>query len=61
MRSLQKNLRDNETGQVLYETMFVWNEFLTREVRNLLKNTLWTVELVHGFFKRVLASFEHCR
>ncbi|KAI3902159.1 hypothetical protein MKW92_040995 [Papaver armeniacum] len=30
MRSLQKNLCDGETRKVLYETMFVWNEFLTR-------------------------------
>eukprot|EP00258_Populus_trichocarpa_P043639 XP_024459658.1 phosphoinositide phosphatase SAC3 isoform X2 [Populus trichocarpa] len=52
MRSLQKNLCDRETGQVLYETMFVWNEFLTRGIRNHLQNTLWTVALVYGFFKQ---------
>ncbi|KAF7837592.1 phosphoinositide phosphatase SAC3 isoform X2 [Senna tora] len=52
MRSLQKNLCHNETGQVLYETMFVWNEFLTRGIRNHLQNTLWTVALVYGFFKQ---------
>ncbi|XP_010273908.1 PREDICTED: phosphoinositide phosphatase SAC3-like isoform X2 [Nelumbo nucifera] len=52
MRSLQKNLCNHETGQVLYETMFVWNEFLTRGIRNHLKNTLWTVALVYGFFKQ---------
>ncbi|XP_074585854.1 phosphoinositide phosphatase SAC2-like isoform X2 [Curcuma longa] len=56
MRSLQKNLYDGITGQVLYETMFVWNEFLTRGVRNLLKNTTWTVALIHGFFKQVRLS-----
>ncbi|KAG6475223.1 hypothetical protein ZIOFF_064441 [Zingiber officinale] len=53
MRSLQKNLYDVNTGQILYETMFVWNEFLTHGVRNLLKNTTWTVALIHGFFKQV--------
>lgn len=53
MRSLQKNMCENETGQVLYETMFVWNEFLTRGVRSILQNTLWTVALVYGFFKQV--------
>ncbi|ONK77761.1 uncharacterized protein A4U43_C02F10260 [Asparagus officinalis] len=53
MRSLQKNLCDAQTGQVLYDTMFVWNEFLTRGIRNHLKNTLWTVALVYGFFKQV--------
>ncbi|TKY72919.1 Phosphoinositide phosphatase SAC3 [Spatholobus suberectus] len=52
MRSLQRNLCDSETGHVLYETMFVWNEFLTQEIRNHLQNTLWTVALVYGFFKQ---------
>ncbi|KAL6996200.1 suppressor of actin mutation [Sarracenia purpurea var. burkii] len=36
--------------------MFVWNEFLTRGIRNHLKNTLWTVALLHGFFKQVKLS-----
>ena len=53
MRSLQKNICDNETGHALYETMFVWNEFLTRGIRNHLHNTIWTVALVYGFFKQV--------
>lgn len=53
MRSLQKNMCDNATGHLLYETMFVWNEFLTRGIRNHLQNTLWTVALVYGFFKQV--------
>ncbi|KAG8376273.1 hypothetical protein BUALT_Bualt09G0046100 [Buddleja alternifolia] len=56
MRSLQKNMYDDETGQVLYETMFVWNEFLTRGIRNLLQNTIWTVALVYGFFKQATLS-----
>ncbi|KAJ6699066.1 PHOSPHOINOSITIDE PHOSPHATASE SAC3-RELATED [Salix purpurea] len=56
MRSLQKNLCDRETGHVLYETMFVWNEFLTRGIRNHLQNTLWTVALVYGFFKQATLS-----
>ncbi|KDP33975.1 hypothetical protein JCGZ_07546 [Jatropha curcas] len=56
MCSLQKNLCDKETGQVLYETMFVWNEFLTRGIRNRLQNTLWTVALVYGYFKQATLS-----
>ncbi|XP_047946635.1 phosphoinositide phosphatase SAC3-like isoform X2 [Salvia hispanica] len=56
MRSLQRNMCDNETGQVLYETMFVWNEFLTRGIRNILQNTVWTVALVYGFFKQATLS-----
>ncbi|KAK8524737.1 hypothetical protein V6N13_015750 [Hibiscus sabdariffa] len=56
MHSLQRNLCKNETGLVHYETMFVWNEFLTRGIRNNLKNSLWTVALVYGFFKQVKLS-----
>ncbi|XP_060206017.1 phosphoinositide phosphatase SAC2-like [Lycium barbarum] len=56
MLSLQKNLSNCETGLTLYDTMFVWNEFLTREIRHQLKNTLWTVALVYGFFKQVTLS-----
>ncbi|KAK1436932.1 hypothetical protein QVD17_02716 [Tagetes erecta] len=53
MQSLQKNLSTQETGQSVYETMFVWNEFLTSAIHNQLKNNLWTVALVYGFFKQV--------
>ncbi|WJX77695.1 hypothetical protein P8452_60979 [Trifolium repens] len=53
MLSLQKNLSDhNVMGRSLYETLFVWNEFLTRGIRNSLQNTSWTVALVYGFFKQ---------
>ena len=61
MRSLQRNMCDNETGHVLYETMFVWNEFLTRGIRNHLQNTIWTVALVYGFFKQVKISYTQFR
>ncbi|KAK6264332.1 hypothetical protein QUC31_012468 [Theobroma cacao] len=56
MHSLQRNLCKDETGLLNYETMFVWNEFLTQGIRNNLKNTLWTVALVYGFFKQVKLS-----
>ncbi|XP_054783191.1 phosphoinositide phosphatase SAC2-like isoform X2 [Prosopis cineraria] len=57
MHSLQKNLSDDSTsGQLLYETLFVWNEFLTRGIRNILQNTSWTIALVYGFFKQVKLS-----
>ncbi|XP_058215752.1 phosphoinositide phosphatase SAC3-like isoform X2 [Rhododendron vialii] len=56
MRSLQKNMCENDAGKVLYETMFVWNEFLSRGIRNVLQNTLWTVALVYGFFKQATLS-----
>jgi len=53
MRSFQKNICDHESGGTLYKKMFVWNEFLTRGTRHHLRNTLWTVALVYGFFKQV--------
>ena len=53
IRSIQKNFSDPQEGWELYDTMFVWNEFLTRGIRNILKTTLWTVALVYGFFKQV--------
>ncbi|XP_071686079.1 phosphoinositide phosphatase SAC2-like isoform X2 [Rutidosis leptorrhynchoides] len=53
MHSLQKNLSTREAGQDIYETMFVWNEFLTSAIRNQLNNNLWTVPLVYGHFKQV--------
>ncbi|XP_051148170.1 phosphoinositide phosphatase SAC2-like isoform X2 [Andrographis paniculata] len=56
MLSLQKNLSSHETGLSLYETMFVWNEFLTSGIRKKLKNSIWTVALVHGFFKQIKLS-----
>lgn len=56
MRSLQKNMCENDAGKVLYKTMFVWNEFLSRGIRNVLQNTLWTVALVYGFFKQATLS-----
>ncbi|XP_062228336.1 phosphoinositide phosphatase SAC2-like [Phragmites australis] len=52
MRSLQKNFNDPQEGWDLYDTMFVWNEFLTRGIHNILKSTLWTIALVYGFFKQ---------
>uniref|UniRef100_A0A164TL92 SAC domain-containing protein n=1 Tax=Daucus carota subsp. sativus TaxID=79200 RepID=A0A164TL92_DAUCS len=57
MCSFQKNMCDDVAETVLYETMFVWNEFLSRGIRNLVKNTLWTVALVYGFFKQTTHSF----
>lgn len=60
MCSVQKNFGDHESGRNLYETMFVWNEYLTRDIRNNLKNTLWTVALVYGFFKQVRENGNSC-
>ncbi|CAA7041761.1 unnamed protein product [Microthlaspi erraticum] len=56
MRSYQKNICNYETGHILYEKMFVWNEFLTRGIRHHVRNTIWTVALVYGFFKQATLS-----
>nr|VDD33074.1 unnamed protein product [Brassica oleracea] len=56
MRSFQKNICDRESGGTLYKKMFVWNEFLTRGIRHHLRNTVWTVALVYGFFKQTSLS-----
>ncbi|CAG7892024.1 unnamed protein product [Brassica rapa] len=57
MRSFQKNMCDHESGgTTLYKKMFVWNEFLTRGIRHNLRNTVWTVALVYGFFKQTTLS-----
>ncbi|XP_004141821.2 phosphoinositide phosphatase SAC2 [Cucumis sativus] len=56
MRSLQDNLNRNKTDQSIYKSMFVWNEYLTRGIRKQLKNNIWTVALVYGFFKQIKLS-----
>ena len=54
MHSLQRNLSNNAEGQTYYESMFVWNEYLTRRIRNNGTDCMWTVALVYGFFKQVI-------
>uniref|UniRef100_A0A1J3I362 Phosphoinositide phosphatase SAC2 n=1 Tax=Noccaea caerulescens TaxID=107243 RepID=A0A1J3I362_NOCCA len=56
MHSLQRNLSKNVEGHPYYESMFVWNEYLTRRIRNNAKDCMWTVALVYGFFKQVELS-----
>ncbi|TVU30907.1 hypothetical protein EJB05_22560, partial [Eragrostis curvula] len=53
MHALQKNISsDNNTSELKYESMFVWNEFLTQDIRQHIENPIWTIPLVHGFFKQ---------
>jgi hypothetical protein len=52
MQSLQRNVQSQDDEQMPYGNMFVWNAFLTGVIRNRLKNTRWTVALVHGFFEQ---------
>ncbi|KMZ57881.1 Polyphosphoinositide phosphatase [Zostera marina] len=56
MCSLQKNSSASQSKQDIYETMFVWNDFLTRKIRNHLQSAIWTVPLVYGFFKQEIFS-----
>ncbi|KAJ1698653.1 hypothetical protein LUZ63_007165 [Rhynchospora breviuscula] len=52
MRSLQKNLLGTLSDENVYDSMFVWNEYLTRHLRSSAKSDIWTVPLVYGFFKQ---------
>jgi len=56
MQSVQRNeiLRDDTS--MPYENMFVWNAFLSRGIRQEVKNARWTVALMHGFFEQVQHS-----
>ncbi|KAI4330463.1 hypothetical protein MLD38_028752 [Melastoma candidum] len=56
MSSLQKNVCNIRSGQHHHETMFVWNEYLTRKMKESINSNLWTVALVYGFFKQVHLS-----
>eukprot|EP00200_Dunaliella_tertiolecta_P010786 CAMPEP_0202386064 /NCGR_PEP_ID=MMETSP1127-20130417/64442_1 /ASSEMBLY_ACC=CAM_ASM_000462 /TAXON_ID=3047 /ORGANISM="Dunaliella tertiolecta, Strain CCMP1320" /LENGTH=283 /DNA_ID=CAMNT_0048986449 /DNA_START=53 /DNA_END=900 /DNA_ORIENTATION=+ len=41
-----------------FDSMFVWNSFLTRALRGALNSNLWVVALVHGFWdQRQLSVF----
>ncbi|XP_024008255.1 phosphoinositide phosphatase SAC5 [Eutrema salsugineum] len=52
MYSLQKNICNTEKGNTHDNTMFVWNAHLTRGIRRILQNTIWTVALIYGFFQQ---------
>ncbi|MCO5566520.1 hypothetical protein L7F22_020197 [Adiantum nelumboides] len=57
MWCLQNNVKATQHDRMPYDDMFVWNAYLTQEIRNELRNSHWTVALVHGFFKQVKLSF----
>ena len=56
MWCLQRNVKTSYLEGVPNDDMFVWNEFLTRETRSQLQNSIWTVALIHGFFRQVNKS-----
>lgn len=55
MHSMQTNAMVLDDDQIPYDNMFVWNAFLTRGIRQTLRNTRWTLALVHGFFQQASA------
>ncbi|KAJ3681440.1 hypothetical protein LUZ60_015929 [Juncus effusus] len=58
MQNLQQNVRSNNNSEIPYENLFVWNTFLTEPIRSRCNNTIWTIGLVHGYYKQVkLAIF----
>uniref|UniRef100_A0A5B7BQR1 Putative phosphoinositide phosphatase SAC1 n=1 Tax=Davidia involucrata TaxID=16924 RepID=A0A5B7BQR1_DAVIN len=56
MQSLQKNVLSMGEEGMPYESIFVWNAFLTHAIRSRCKNTIWTIALVHGHFKQIRLS-----
>ena len=57
MQSLQSNVQSNDSVGIHYDSRFVWNMYLTEPVRTRCKNNIWTVALVHGYFKQVCTNF----
>ncbi|KAJ1694472.1 hypothetical protein LUZ63_011170 [Rhynchospora breviuscula] len=57
MQSLQQNVVSvGDLKEIPYENLFVWNTFLTEPIRSRCNNTLWTIALVHGYYKQVKYS-----
>lgn len=56
MRSLQKNVLSMGEEGMPYDNIFVWNDFLTQEIRSRCNNSVWTIALVHGYFKQLRLS-----
>lgn len=44
--------QNHSYGPSPFDSMFVWNAYLTRDLRALLGNDIWAVPLVHGFFEQ---------
>jgi SacI homology domain len=58
MQSLQQNVVSmGDTKEIPYDNLFVWNAFLTEPIRSRCNNSLWTVALVHGYYKQVELKF----
>ncbi|CAL5218518.1 g205 [Coccomyxa viridis] len=51
-RTVQANMSQQEQTDSAFNSMFVWNEFLTRHLRSALGNDKWVTPLIHGFWQR---------
>ncbi|GAB2271914.1 Phosphoinositide phosphatase sac1 [Dionaea muscipula] len=56
MQSLQKNVLSRGEVGMPYDNMFVWNAYLTEAIRSRCKYNIWTVSLVHGYFRQIRMS-----
>ncbi|KAL8138321.1 hypothetical protein V2J09_004322 [Rumex salicifolius] len=56
MNSLQKNVKSKGRDGMSYDNLFVWNSYLTEAIHSRCKSNIWTVALVHGYFKQVRMS-----
>lgn len=56
MQSLQRNVLSTGEEGVPYDSIFVWNAYLTQPIRSRCNNTIWTLALVHGHFKQVFVG-----
>ncbi|CAN6311297.1 unnamed protein product [Urochloa humidicola] len=53
--NLAQTLEQNISGN-WNDTTFVWNKFLTEGIWEQISSHVWTVALVHGFFRQVILS-----
>ncbi|XP_078152717.1 phosphoinositide phosphatase family protein isoform X2 [Carex rostrata] len=57
MQTLQQNMVSiGDMKEFPYDNLFVWNSFLTEPIRSRCINSLWTIALVHGYYKQVKLS-----
>ncbi|CAN6311295.1 unnamed protein product [Urochloa humidicola] len=55
-QTLQNNINGKNALGFQNDTTFVWNEFLTNCFREQIKSPIWSVALVHGFFRQEKVS-----
>lgn len=59
MQTLQQNVVSiGDMKELPYDNLFVWNSFLTEPIRSRCINSLWTIALVHGYYKQVELNYQ---